>query len=219
MAELHPDLLSAYSDAPFTSCIQCTVALGEPDTWFSIQKLIVAEEVVFEAALCGQCSCQLGEEISEDSASAGQEFMQSSPEVERRMQSFLDWLENPVDETAIAEGRPNPTYLRIREERLNHCGFCSQPRSSCHRYSLNITCSQMDVAVDAPMAFSPGGPLLTCSDCEREMNERLSKTTRDVWDRFVERNFDGPPGLHREPAKQSGSAAQPSELALLLSAR
>jgi hypothetical protein len=205
-----PDLISAYSGRFFTECVQCGDALGEPGTWHAIHKLIVAEEVVFEASLCGRCYCALGEQCSKESVTEIRKFVEQSLEVIRRMESFVEWLDEPIDDFAAETAEAHPTYVRLRDERLNRCGFCGRLRHECRRYTIDLTCSSQEICVDAAMGISPGGPLLTCLHCEAELNARLSKTTRDLWDRFVEENFGGPPELSEElDGQYLGAGASP----------
>ncbi|MFK7817674.1 MAG: hypothetical protein AB8G99_03060, partial [Planctomycetaceae bacterium] len=41
-------------------------------------------------------------------------------------------------------------------------------------------------------------PAIVCEGCEKELSNLTSKETRDRWDRFVEENFDGPPGIEMD---------------------
>jgi hypothetical protein len=41
-------------------------------------------------------------------------------------------------------------------------------------------------------------PLCLCGKCEEEIQDLLSKKTRDVWDEFIETHFDGPPSSTRD---------------------
>jgi len=41
--------------------------------------------------------------------------------------------------------------------------------------------------------------MMICSNCEEKVQERLSKSTRDQWDKFIFDRFEGPPADALKP--------------------
>lgn len=74
------------------------------------------------------------------------------------------------------------------DEHLECCVVCRRTREECHRFSL----AGFGVGFQLIMGV---GPFLMCDDCESQMSELVSEKTRKEWDRFVEENFDSPPGV------------------------
>lgn len=165
---------SEYSDAPFARCVDCDCELGASD-FYLIQKCYVGTEPVFEFAICSACRARVSARCSAETNRAVQAFLMQF--LSRRERSFED-----LDDVDDALARC-----------LDECIVCSRARSSCHRYNIGGLFHLSDLVVQlTPQAQSP---LMICQDCETSMSELVSQQTRDTWDRFVEENFDGPPGV------------------------
>jgi len=175
MDEIPKTFWSEYTDAAFSSCINCNRDLlgsttAESGCQYMVQKVIVRSESVFEFAMCAECAVSMHYEMSEESRTALSQYlstaklMASGPKVPPEDQ--------PVEiECWIAA-----------------CRMCGSPREECPRHTLighflgnSIVIAQV--------------PLLICETCELSVSELVSSETRDRWDQFVEDNFDGPPGL------------------------
>ena len=165
---------SEYLEGPFENCIDCGCPLPEADHYL-IQRSFVGTEPVFEFAICKRCHEALGGQCSEETSQAVTSFMMSA--LSDRM------LELQQDVTAE----------EILEKSVNECIVCSKSRSECHRYGLAGISMGSELVVE--MSLFARSPLMICHDCELQMSELVSKKTRDTWDRFVEENFDGPPGV------------------------
>lgn len=165
---------SEYADAPFERCIDCDCELQETD-FYLIQKCYVGTEPVFEFAICHACRDGITARCSEETSQAVHSFLMEY--LSRRERDFEEFSD--VDE--------------VLNKCLNECIVCCKARSACHRYNIAGLFHASDLVVQlTPQAQSP---LMICQDCESSMSDLISQQTRDTWDRFVEENFDGPPGV------------------------
>ncbi len=164
---------SEETDEPFRSCVDCGCSLLVGELDYSIQKMFVRDEAVFEYALCRACTERLREELSQETMLAYQSFLFSTADLSNRIglmqdpeaHEFSEWVES--------------------------CLVCHKPRSECHRFSI----SGMFSGASLVLAEFPA---MVCDDCEQEMGQLTSKETQDRWNRFVEENFDGPPGVEAD---------------------
>src|SRR5690606_19560178 len=106
---------------------------------YAIQKHFVADEAVFEMAMCMDCAARLQEQFSGESRQALQEQIRLAPERIRRQQEAED---DPQIELGAAEDLPAQLAQvehrhRARLERaMAACALCGTPRTDCHSYSL-----------------------------------------------------------------------------------
>lgn len=164
---------SEETDQPFRSCIDCGCELLLGHSPYTVQKVFVRDEAVFEYAMCRECAERLRTELSTETQLAYQEFLFSTADLSNR----IDFIREP-DEHEF-------------DEWVESCLVCHKPRTECYRYSL---CGMLIGSQIALGEF----PAIVCDDCEKQLSELTSKETRDRWDRFVEENFDGPPGIETD---------------------
>ncbi|NNC88403.1 MAG: hypothetical protein HKN82_08095, partial [Akkermansiaceae bacterium] len=69
---------------------------------------------------------------------------------------------------------------------VRQCASCGVERSKAESYSIG------GIFLGKVLLYDPY-PLCLCGKCEEEIQECLSKKTRDIWDDFVDTHFDGPP--------------------------
>lgn len=164
---------SEETDRPFENCIDCggDLLLGELE--YTVQKVIVRDEAVFEYAMCRPCAEKLRTELSEETQAAYQRFLYSSADLSNRIGFVFDADSHEFDEW------------------IEGCLVCHKPRTECYRYSL---CGLLT----GPSLILAEFPAIICDDCEKQLGELTSKKTRDRWDRFVEERFDGPPGIESD---------------------
>ena len=164
---------SEETDQPFRNCIDCDCELLLGDVPYTVQKVFVRDEAVFEYAMCATCAERLRAELSTETQLAYQQFLFSSADLSNRIGLVREPDEHELDEW------------------IESCMVCHKPRSECYRFSL---CGLLTGAKILLSEF----PAIVCDDCEKELSELTSKETRDRWDRFVEENFDGPPGVEMD---------------------
>lgn len=157
------------SDEPFQNCVDCDRELLSGYVPYSIQKVMVRNESVFEFAICHNCMERMRRELSEETQAAYQKFLyESGP---RR----LEELQHAPDGIDV-------------EEWIQSCMVCEKSQDECYRFTL------FGMAIGQRVPFG----MIVCDDCEKKLGELTSKETRDRWDRFVEENFDGPPGVEAD---------------------
>ncbi len=180
---------SEYSGQPFLKCLSCEVPLPECDLHV-IQKKIVGNEAVLEMAVCNRCRDKQAEEMSEETRTNITEYMSKC--FQKRAADQMPNTEG-VHVIEVSEVQDPEEGNAMLQRCLESCLICATERAKCHRYSLAGLCRSNEMVVQV----TPVGqtPFLICYKCESGMAHLVSKKTRDVWNRFVEEHFDGPPGI------------------------
>ncbi|MDG1897962.1 MAG: hypothetical protein P8J37_23925 [Fuerstiella sp.] len=185
-----PELFwSEYTGAPFFKCVDCEVPLIESNVYV-IQKRYVAGEAVFEMAMCERCRDKLTQEYSEETRGNITAYMKE--QFQKSAVAGLDDVEGPqvIEVREIENAEDGDAML---QQCIEHCLVCGTERSKCHRYSLAGLCRDNEIVAQVtPISQTP---LMVCEKCELGMADLVSQQTRDSWDRFVEENFDCPPGV------------------------
>jgi len=184
---------SAYSGEPFVRCIDCEVPLIESNLYI-IQKRFVAGEAIFEMAMCERCRDKMIQEYSE--------------ETRRNITAFIrEQFKKPLapDNAAPAEDVTVVEFQEINDPEdgtamldqcIEFCMLCGIRREDCHRYSLTGLCRADEIIAQiTPISRTP---LMVCEKCELGMADLVSQQTRDSWDRFIQKHFDGPPGVETD---------------------
>ena len=164
-----PDKSLFYShetEGPFDHCFACSLPLDDPDLPFLVAKSFHRGECNFEYAICEDCRANMSEEFSEESRQRLAEFF------DRRVQIGLRSL--------LFEKGDGPAPW------VANCAACGVARDKAESYSIG------GIFLGSDMLYDPY-PLCLCGKCEEEIQECLSKKTRDIWDDFVDTHFDGPP--------------------------
>ncbi len=164
---------SEETEEPFARCIDCECDLLTEGLNYTVQKVFVRKEAVFEYAMCRGCAEKLRTELSEGTQLAYQSFLFSSAGLSNRVELVRDSDSHQFDEW------------------IESCLVCHKSRNDCYRFSL---CGLLSGSSLILAEF----PAMICDDCEREMGALTSKDTQDRWNRFVEENFDGPPGIESD---------------------
>ncbi|MBM84306.1 MAG: hypothetical protein CMJ78_27435 [Planctomycetaceae bacterium] len=169
-----PDLLhSEYSGAPFERCVDCGVNLllphapTAPDQPPPLGYYQIAKHFVDDESVFEFALCRVCSEELQSEFS--EKTRMALFEFIRERQSFMHFSFDP-------------------KVWLSCCRFCQKSRGECRRFSISGVC------VQASLILGPG-PVMVCEECELECNELISEQTRKRWDRFVDDNFDFPPGV------------------------
>ncbi|MGE9268356.1 MAG: hypothetical protein ACQKBY_09690 [Verrucomicrobiales bacterium] len=160
-------------DAPFSNCLGCGRAFLDMVENYAITKAFRNGECVFEYALCQQCRLNLVAEFSEESKETMMNFLSDRVDLEARSTRLAD--EEEV------------------EAWISHCVICESSASESPEHVIATA------AHGEEMIFDPY-PMMVCGSCEEELQQSLSKQTRERWDRFVSENFPGPPANALDPA-------------------
>jgi len=169
---------SEYLDEPFATCVDCGEPL-EDSPVHVIQKRFVAGEAVFEMAICENCRQSLVSEYSVETRQNIENYLAADGQLTSRISEISPDVLNDV--TAL---------LR---HCMDQCVVCQTPRDKCHKYTLAGGGCHFDLIVQ----ISPQGqtPVMICDKCESGLQDLISAQTRDRWNRFIDENFDGPPGM------------------------
>ena len=166
MASDIPEQFQSFElEGPFKNCCKCKRELTEIEDPYVINKQIERGECVMEFALCLKCHAEVSSEMSEESRMTMQNFIAENADMEKRSEHFP----GPPVETWIAE-----------------CVTCESPLVEQESYSLG------GLVEFGHFQYGPY-PLMVCGDCQAKVQEKLSKQTRERWDKFIAENFDGPP--------------------------
>ena len=131
-----------------------------------INQSYVAEECVFELAMCIDCREKMNEQLSEKSRVAMFDFLHDHADMESR-------------EAELGNDSGTDAYIET-------CITCGKPRSESGSYTLGAMFTG-EYLIKGPF------PMLICDDCEAKMAETISDETRKVWDQFIGEHFPGPP--------------------------
>lgn len=127
----------------------------------------MGEELLFEMAVCMDCAMDMRKQLSQESRQSVQSFFLEKVE-ERRQQ--------------------NQSFSR--EELMNQCLLTGEPLNELQEYQIYAHCRGEHLS---PMggAYMLGGPVI------EQIQDMLSKKTRDELQRFADENLGGPPELRK----------------------
>lgn len=162
-------LRSVETGHPFEQCTQCGCTLaGSGEPWI-VNKEWHRGECVMEYALCHVCRSGMIASISEESARYVQGFFESHIDALRWFGHFA--------------AQDDPEGL------VESCFACGLPRGETEAFGISAMLSAPGMLEIGPL------PVMICQGCSAMVEEGLSKETRDSWERFIDDNFPGPPGL------------------------
>ena len=185
---------SAYSGEAFAQCLDCECELQSHETFYTVQKFVVAGETVFELAMCDGCRAHLYQRFSDESRATIQRYIS-----EQR-------AESSAEEASLETERfPDPLPITDVEslDSLHACVLCHTPKAQLRRYALvGLFLADEIFVMQAPPAPFPM-PCLVCDACNSGLDGMLSKQTREEWNEFVEEHFPGPPGVELDSPRQT----------------
>lgn len=176
---------SAYSEAPFTECIDCGCRLNDSEEPYVIVKSFVGAEAVFEMAICTTCARKMREQYSQQTKQNLEAYLNQHLEFDRQ---FL----------MPSEEEDNLDLAGLISKRISSCAICTKPQSDCHRFEIVGQFLPEKLLRHFPEELrhaTTAMAMMMCDDCNSKMSELISQQTRDSWNRFVEDHFDGPPGI------------------------
>lgn len=172
MGDIPPFFHSFEHDEPFKECLTCDQAFQEIDAPYTVSKVYKGPECVFEYAMCLPCRRKMADSFSEESR--------------KRINAFFE------DNKHLANRTEQLGESRVYTDWTRQCATCQIPLTEIINYS--VAC----MGFGESMVYDPF-PMMICSDCEQKVQERLSKSTRDQWDKFILDNFEGPPADALKP--------------------
>ncbi len=191
---------SAYSDEAFSHCLDCECELKSHETFYTVQKFVVAGETVFELAMCDGCRAQLYQRFSDESRATIQRFIS-----DRRDETEESPAAVPTETETEKENHPATMAITDVEslDSLQACVLCHTPKAQLRRYALvGLFLGDEIFVMQAPPAPFPM-PCLVCDACNSGLDGMLSQKTREEWNEFVEEHFPGPPGIELDSPRQT----------------
>jgi len=154
-------------DLPFSNCSKCNRFLLDESVEYMIEKVLVPNDVLYEFAICSKCIISLQQEISKESLHNMQQFS------EKELNNSIQTINHLVNED----------YNTIKKK-------------------LSIQTPKLSYENCNIMAFFKGTNLMegypaVCVSTQalENMQEILSKKTKDSFDDFMDFIGDVPPGL------------------------
>ena len=158
---------SFFHEGMFPTCSVCEKNLLEDEVSYYIEKAYQRGEVAFEYAMCDECKMSMGEELSMESMmNLANYFMEHGDLLARREKLIADFDNNI-------------------KPWVNECLFTGKLRSECESYQICAECEGTNLVV----SFLP---FMISSDAVEEIQQLISKKTRDSFDGFV-RDVLNPP--------------------------
>jgi hypothetical protein len=210
--DIPPLFHSAFSEQPFSECVDCQRELSA-DVLYIVQKHFVAGEAVFEMAICMECNQTLNARLSDESREAIHQFLEDRAAEVQQSKAALEPENLTSENSGEAEADDSeagddqfsddafweslfPKEHELNpDDYLNECAYCGTARDDCRRHAITGLFQGDQMIEHYADQFNLHWPMIICEACVESANELISKQTRDEWNRFVEHNFDGPPGL------------------------
>ena len=152
---------------PFTHCIHCKLPLLEIAAPWLVNKEYFRDECVLEYAICGKCRDRITHELSEESKEAVRNFLEHGIEWEERLKEFM-MQHDPA-------------------QRFESCVACQKKREDCMGFGISALHDSEGHLVNGEL------PVMICSECIGHITGKMSEQSRDVWRRFLDAHFEGPP--------------------------
>ena len=176
-----PAFHSDYAGRPFDRCNICEADLTVPGTTHVVLKYQHTRsdrgpETIVEFAACTPCLQSHAPAPSEASLDAIAKFRSE------RMNG-RPLLVMPPD-----DGVPT------------HCETCGTDLGACRTFSMRAEIEtdedgMMQMSLRPSLAWISGSPVMMCDQCNGQLAERISASTRDSWDKFYDRFVNTPPAI------------------------
>lgn len=175
-----PDIfLNSDTKAPLSHCIQCDYDVINGDRFYMIEKVfkrylpLDSTQVLFEYAVCSECYEKMRGALSKESMQNLSAYMMTNTDFQAMQARMQEHPEEP-------------------EKWLSHCMIKGMPREELTEFQMGA-CFKGDRLVTN---FMP--PFMIGNVAMEEMNELLSKETKDEMDGFMDENFGIPPELRKD---------------------
>ena len=171
--------LSSDTKGPIDRCIDCDHDLLKGDRYYVIEKVfkrypaIDKVEVLFEYGICHQCYDQMKHKMSAESMQNLSAYMMENTD--------FDGLHKRINE------HPNEP-----EAWLDRCMIKGNPKEEMNEYQMGAFFKGDRLMTNFLPPFMVGGQAM------EEMNELLSKETKDEMDDFMDDHFGVPPELRKD---------------------
>lgn len=177
IAEELPEFLHSYeTNEPFTHCLMCNKPLEETAKYaiekvFKRNKQLGTTEIIYEYAVCFDCALGASDEISEESMQSIQALYQK---YSANMMMKLEFLHG--------------TEKYSMESWTERCSFTGKESRLCSEFSVSA------VVENGKLVYEHS-PIMVSDQFMEELQECMSKKTRDYFDGFKDEFFDVPPEI------------------------
>ena len=165
---------SVFHRGMFPECSVCEAPLLKDGVSYFIEKAYRRGEVVFEYAMCSNCRSSIENEISDESQMAIFNYFFEHMDVMRSHGGLIDGFDNSV------------------KPWLASCLLTGAKREEMESYQICAECEGANLIV----SFLP---LMISTSVTEEMQELLSKETRESFDSFVRDVLNLPVDFHDLP--------------------
>ena len=172
-ADIPKTFYNSNTESLFTHCSLCDINLQESQQLYIIEKSVKrypsmnAQEVIMEFVICMSCAIQMSESISEESKKVLDDFQ------EEKISILLE--EKNIDNV--------DEYIK---NQLSHCMFSKKNVSELEEYNMYCHCISDKMVLDM-------SPMIVDTKILMEVNEKLSKQTKDDLRGYKDKIVDIPP--------------------------
>ena len=161
-----------FEGKPFDTCDFCRESLLDADKYYLIYKIFEGHNLLQKIVLCNTCIADLQKGMSEESKLAMQGWLDRE-----RMVLWRDpiILGDEPDKSVILTGR---------------CAACEKPRSELERHVEYVLCAEDRLYLRTVHPFS------VCEECIIQLDNLLSKKTKEHEDDFIRRFLGLPPDFN-----------------------
>lgn len=164
-----PDLFQSFEkEAPFERCFVCDLELLDEGSVYLVEKAFRRGEVIFEYALCMACQHKLNAELSRVSIQR----------IEQYFEKRVDFVKRRHDLLAVYDEKVDPW--------IDRCLVSGKSRGELEEYQICTIC-------DGPHLMFTYMPYMLSGEVIEDLQQRLSKTTRDRLDDFTGKFLGLPP--------------------------
>lgn len=163
---------NSLEEKPFDHCKMCNKSLLEDNTEYLIEKAYRkfpdnnGEELLFEIAICMECAIKMRSELSKESIQNINRFF-----AEKTMERQQQIMEQ------------GPSY-----DPLNECLLSGKKMDAIQQYQIYAHCRNGELMIDR-------GYYMLSDDIIEQIQNLLSKKTREELERFSDENLGVPPEL------------------------
>jgi hypothetical protein len=171
--------LNSDTGAPLSHCIQCDYNVLEGDRHYMIEKIfkkyltLETTQVLFEYAICSNCYEEMKKGLSQESMTNLSAYMMTNTDFASLQQRMSEHPDDP-------------------EAWLTHCMIKGSAVSDLTEYQVGASFKGDRLVTNMMPPFMIGNVAM------EEMNELLSKETKDEMDGFMDKNFGIPPELRKD---------------------
>lgn len=179
LPEIPKEFYNSETGTPFTECMLCQADLMKETRPYSVERAVrnypemKISSVVFEYALCADCTADMEKEISSETLVSIMNYFRENFNYEARPQ----WQTSEIDE------EENEFQL---SDWIGHCAVKGLPKEELFEYSLYARCLGDRIIPEIV-------PYMISGQAQDELIELFSNKSLGFLDDFTDKHFTGPP--------------------------